>query len=84
MGMSKTRHFDRVFEPLRDLDSFRQVRVEPDIGTTTWPNGADLCPDVLYENSRPAPAVGAPTPIGAEDGGSMSAAGHHSDIRRLH
>ena len=45
--------FDGVFEPLKDPDYFRQVRVEPDVGTIVWPNGADLCPDVLYENSQP-------------------------------
>jgi hypothetical protein len=46
--------FHGVFEPLKDIGYFRQVRVEPDIGTIAWPNGADLCPDVLYEKSRPA------------------------------
>ena len=45
--------FDGVFEPLKDPAYFRQVRVEPDVGTIVWPNGADLCPDVLYENSHP-------------------------------
>lgn len=48
--------FDGVFEPLANPEFFRQVRVEPDIGTIVWPNGADLCPDVLYESSRPVPA----------------------------
>ena len=47
--------FDGVFKPLADLDYFRQVRVAPDIGTIAWPNGADLCPDALYECSRPVP-----------------------------
>ncbi len=51
--------FDGVFEPLEDIDYFQRVCVEPEIGTIVWPNGADLCPDVLYENSRPAPAVAA-------------------------
>ena len=51
--------FDGVFEPLKDPDCFRQVRIEPDVGTIVWPNGADLCPDVLYEKSRPW--RGAPT-----------------------
>jgi hypothetical protein len=46
--------FDGVFEPLKDEDYFRQVRVEPDVGTIVWPNGADICPDVLYERSTPA------------------------------
>jgi hypothetical protein len=40
--------FRGVFEPLRDPEYFRQVRVDPDLGTVTWPNGADLDPDVLY------------------------------------
>ena len=49
---------DGVFEPLRDPAYFRQVTVNSDVGTIVWPNGADLCPDVLYERSRPAtPAV---------------------------
>ena len=46
--------FDGVFERLEDPAFFRQVRVEPDVGTIVWPNGADLCPDVLYEASVPA------------------------------
>ena len=45
--------FTGVFEPLKDPACFRSVRVEPDIGTVVWPNGADLCPDVLYEKSTP-------------------------------
>ena len=39
--------FTGVFEPLRDPEFFAQVRVNPDIGTMVWPNGADHCPDVL-------------------------------------
>jgi hypothetical protein len=46
--------FKGVFEPLRDPDYFRQVGVNPDVGTIVWPNGADVCPDVLYEWSIPA------------------------------
>ncbi|OWY71390.1 molybdopterin-guanine dinucleotide biosynthesis protein A [cyanobacterium TDX16] len=42
--------FDGVFKPLQDKSYFRQVRVEPEIGTIVWPNGADLCPDVLFES----------------------------------
>jgi hypothetical protein len=37
-----------VFEPLRDLSVFRQVRVDADLGTVAWPGGADLDPLVLY------------------------------------
>ncbi len=49
--------FDGVFEPLLDEVFFRRVRVDRDIGTIVWPNGADLCPDVLYEQSTPIAAV---------------------------
>ncbi|MCH7591698.1 MAG: DUF2442 domain-containing protein [Planctomycetes bacterium] len=45
--------FDGVFEPLTEDAYFRQVRVEPDVGTIVWPNGADLCPDVLYDRGQP-------------------------------
>ena len=37
-----------VFEPLLDPAFFAQVRVDPVLCTVVWPNGADLCPDVLY------------------------------------
>jgi len=40
--------FTGVFRPLRDQEYFRQVRVNPELGTICWPNGADLDPDVLY------------------------------------
>jgi hypothetical protein len=40
--------FIGVFEPLRDQKYFRQVEVNPEIGTIQWPNEADLDPDVLY------------------------------------
>ena len=34
-----------VFGPLSNPEYFRQLRLEDD--TIRWPNGADLCPDVL-------------------------------------
>jgi hypothetical protein len=40
--------FRGVFAPLKDLNYFSQVRVDPELGSVTWPNGADLDPDVLY------------------------------------
>jgi len=40
--------FQGVFEPLRDPAYFAQVRVDPQLGTVVWPDGADLDPDILY------------------------------------
>lgn len=37
-----------VFTPLEAVDYFRQVKVDPEAGTITWPNEVDFCPDVLY------------------------------------
>ena len=45
-----------IFEPIRnDPALFCAVRAEA--GTVVWPNGADLCPDVLI--------WGGPPPLGA-------------------
>jgi hypothetical protein len=41
-----------VFEPLRDVDYFRQLRVDPEAGTIVWPNEADIAPETLYERAK--------------------------------
>ena len=41
-----------MFEPLRNLDLFRQLRVDPEFHTLVWPNGADLAPEFLHQNVR--------------------------------
>lgn len=38
-----------IFEPLRDIEYFRTVRVNPDIDTITWDNGADFAPEFLWD-----------------------------------
>ena len=50
--------FTGVFKPLRDPEFFALVRVNPDIGTIVWPNGADLCPDVLRHRLTGEPLPG--------------------------
>jgi hypothetical protein len=37
-----------VFAPLEEPEFFRRVRVDEELGTLVWPNGADICPDLLY------------------------------------
>ena len=41
-----------VFEPLRDLATFRCVRLHPELHTIVWPNGADFAPEFLHERIR--------------------------------
>lgn len=43
-----------VFEPLRDPAFFARVRVNPELGTIVWPNGADIAPESLYAKLRVA------------------------------
>jgi hypothetical protein len=40
-----------MFEPLRDVEYFAKVAVDPELGTVVWPNGADLAPEVLHEQA---------------------------------
>jgi hypothetical protein len=37
-----------VFHALENAAAFRQVRLDPELGTIVWPNGADVCPDLLH------------------------------------
>lgn len=49
--------FRGIFEPLRDPAYFALVRVDQELGTVVWPNGADLDPDVLYGRVTGTPAL---------------------------
>jgi Protein of unknown function (DUF2442) len=40
-----------VFEPLKDVSYFKQVRVDPELGTIAWPNGAILLPNFYTTKS---------------------------------
>lgn len=44
-----------VFEPLHDPTYFQRFFVEA--GTVTWPNGADIAPETLYEAAKSSVAA---------------------------
>jgi hypothetical protein len=41
-----------VFEHARTADGFAAAELDPESGTVTWPGGADLAPDTLYERVK--------------------------------
>lgn len=38
-----------IFLPLKDVNYFKKVMLDDCELSICWPNGADICPDVLYE-----------------------------------
>lgn len=38
-----------VFEPLRDPQVFSAARLDPEVRTVAWPNGADFAPEFLKD-----------------------------------
>ena len=38
-----------LFGPLQDLATFNAVALDQEVGTLTWPNGADFDPATLHE-----------------------------------
>jgi hypothetical protein len=41
-----------VFEPLKNPALFQKFRVDPELQTIVWENGADMAPEFLYEHMR--------------------------------
>ena len=53
-GVSRTIDFavvlqGELFAPLRDPDVFKRVRIDPEVRTLVWPNGADFDPATLHD-----------------------------------
>ena len=48
VDLSDLVELEGVFAPLREPAEVAKVRLDTELGTVCWPNGADLDPDVLY------------------------------------
>ena len=53
-GLERTIDFKPVlagelFGPLRDPEVFQRVRIDPEVQTIVWPNGADFDPETLHD-----------------------------------
>jgi hypothetical protein len=38
-----------LYGPLRDIELFNRVRIDPEVETLVWPNGADFDPATLHD-----------------------------------
>lgn len=54
------KNYTGIFAPLLDENYFQQVKVDTELGTIVWPNGADVCPDVLYSIASGKPIINNP------------------------
>ena len=59
-GVEKTVDFTQwlqgpIFEPLKDTGYFQRFFL--DGGTVSWPNGADIAPETLYERAKSSEAA---------------------------
>ena len=50
--------YGEIFEPLKDENMFMQFRVDKEIRTIVWSNGADISPYSLYELGKPVTQKG--------------------------
>ncbi|HEX4056652.1 MAG TPA: DUF2442 domain-containing protein [Tepidisphaeraceae bacterium] len=48
-----------LLAPLRDLNIFNQVRIDSEVHTLVWPNGADFDPATLHDWPAHAQAMAA-------------------------
>jgi hypothetical protein len=48
-----------LFGPLRDVNLFNQVSLDPEVHTLAWPNGADFDPATLHDWQKHGEALAA-------------------------
>ena len=46
-----------MYGPLQDLSLFEQVRIDTEVHTLVWPNGADFDPAILHNWPESSPAL---------------------------
>jgi len=46
-----------LFAPLSDVELFNRVRIDPEVHTLVWPNGADFDPATLHDWPLLGPAL---------------------------
>lgn len=46
-----------LYGPLTDPSAFDQVRIDPEVHTLVWPNGADFDPAILHNWAESSPAL---------------------------
>ena len=44
--------YGSIFEPLKDVGTFKSFTLHPELHTLVWPNGADFSPEFLHDNLR--------------------------------
>jgi hypothetical protein len=42
--------YGEMFAPLKDKEKFATLRVDPELNTIVWANGADLAPEFLHDH----------------------------------
>ena len=46
--------YGEMFESLKNVDRFKKFRIDPELETIVWENGADFAPEFLYEKMKVA------------------------------
>jgi len=71
-----------LYGPLRDESLFNQVRLDPEVHTLVWPNGADFDPATLHDWPDLLPAMEERARTWESEGKENQAIPQPSEVRR--